>query len=55
MFLLKEPKKEKFSDQYTGPYKISEVLSNNNVKILYHNTTRTVHTDKLKLSHIEPG
>lgn len=55
VFLLKEPRKGKFDDQYTGPYKVLEVLSHNNVKILFHNRPRIVHVDKLKLAHIDPG
>lgn len=57
VFLLKEPAKGKFSDQYIGPYKVLEILPNNNVKIQFKsNRTRIVHTNKLKLSHIiDPG
>lgn len=55
VFLLKEPQKGKFSDQYTGPYKVIEILPLNNVKILFQNRPRIVHMDKLKLSHIDPG
>lgn len=54
VFLLKEPTKGKFSEQYTGPYEIIEVLPNNNVKILYRKKHRIVHTDKLKLSRLDP-
>jgi hypothetical protein len=55
VFLLKEPFKGKFATQYSGPYRVIELLPNNNVKILINNRTRVVHMDKLKLSHIEPG
>ena len=55
MFLLKEPFKGKFATQYSGPYRVIELLPNNNVKILIDNRTRVVHEDKLKVSHIEPG
>jgi len=33
MYLLKEPLKGKFDEQYKGPYKILEILGNNNVKL----------------------
>jgi len=47
-YLLKEPT-HKLGDQYTGPYRIIEVLRNNNVRIKISNRlARTVHTDKLK-------
>ncbi|CAK9821258.1 Retrovirus-related Pol polyprotein from transposon 412 [Anthophora retusa] len=52
VFLLKEPKRGKLSDNYTGPYRIYEVLENNNVKIFVNGKARTVHTNKLKLAHI---
>lgn len=55
VFLLKEPIKGKFSERYTGPYEIIDVLTNNNVKILFGKKHRIVHADKLKLSHIDPG
>ncbi|CAK9811734.1 Retrovirus-related Pol polyprotein from transposon 297 [Anthophora quadrimaculata] len=47
-FLLKEPRKGKFDAQYTGPYEIIEVLSNNNVKIKFKEKSRIVHANKLK-------
>ncbi|KAL6253801.1 hypothetical protein P5V15_015626 [Pogonomyrmex californicus] len=50
-YLLKEPRKDKLSDQYSGPYKILEILRNNNIKIaLRPGKTRIVHLDKLKWS-----
>ncbi|KAL6416670.1 hypothetical protein ACFW04_013255 [Cataglyphis niger] len=33
VYLLKEPSKSKLGDQYTGPYRVIEVLKNNNVKV----------------------
>lgn len=49
VYLLKEPVKGKFADQYTGPHEILEVLNNNNIKItISRDKTRTVHADKLK-------
>ncbi|XP_036148743.1 uncharacterized protein LOC118647611 [Monomorium pharaonis] len=55
VFLLKEPFKGKFAAQYRGPYLITEILPNNNVKLLIGRQTRIVHTDKLKIAHIDPG
>ena len=37
VFLLSGPKPKKFENQYSGPYKISEVLGNGNVKIQIEN------------------
>ena len=51
VYLLKEPSKGKFSDQYTGPYKVLEILQNQNVKIEVKGLPRTVHLNKLKLTH----
>jgi len=48
VYLLKEPT-TKLGNQYTGPYKILEVLGNRNVKLeISAKSSRTVHTDKLK-------
>ena len=55
VFLLKEPTKGKFSDQYTGPHEVVEILPLNNVKIIVKNKPRIVHINKLKIAHIEPG
>lgn len=55
VFYLKEPMRGKFSDQYTGPHQILEILPNNNARISYRNAPRTVHCDKLKHAHINPG
>lgn len=51
-YLLKEPLKNKLDNQYIGPYKIIEILGNNNVMLdVGHGRMRTVHTDKLKIAH----
>ncbi|KAL6417715.1 hypothetical protein ACFW04_012557 [Cataglyphis niger] len=51
VYLLREPTKGKLGDQYIGPYKITEILGNNNVKIaISRHKTRIVHADKLKFS-----
>lgn len=56
VFLLKEPRKGKFAAQYCGPYQIIEILPQNNVKLLIgNNQHRTVHTDKIRIAHIDPG
>lgn len=55
VFLLKEPCKGKFADQYTGPHEIFEILPNNNARIQYKNATRVVHFDKLKIVPFDPG
>lgn len=48
VLLLKEPT-HKLGDQYVGPYKIIELLKNNNVRLRTgKTTTRVVHSDKLK-------
>ena len=56
VLLLKEPRKGKFSDQYTGPYQILDVDNkSNNVTINYKSKPRVVHQDKLKLATFDPG
>ena len=52
VFLLKELKKGKLSENYSGPYKISEVLGNHNIKIFVNRKPRVVHANKLKLAHV---
>ncbi|XP_036150748.1 uncharacterized protein LOC118648534 [Monomorium pharaonis] len=48
VYLLKEPT-HKLGDQYTGPYKICEILDNHNVKLeISPRRFRIVHADKLK-------
>ncbi|CAK9834632.1 Retrovirus-related Pol polyprotein from transposon 17.6 [Anthophora retusa] len=49
VFLLKEPRKGKFDAQYTGPYEITEILDNHNVRLRIRNKFRIVHTNKLKM------
>ncbi|XP_048512598.1 uncharacterized protein LOC125501328 [Athalia rosae] len=48
VFLLKEPRDGKFGDHYTGPYKVLEILNNQNVRIKVKNNNRVVHRNKLK-------
>jgi hypothetical protein len=51
VYLLKEPNRGKFTDQYTGPYKVLDILENQNVTIEVQGAVRTVHLNKLKLAH----
>lgn len=57
VYLLREPLKHKLDDQYSGPYKILDVLPNHNVKLeINRSQHRVVHTDKIKLAHLRaPG
>ncbi|CAK9834649.1 Retrovirus-related Pol polyprotein from transposon 17.6 [Anthophora retusa] len=50
VYLLKEPTKGKFDDQYTGPYRVIQVVSKDNVKIKLNNRVKIVHVNKLKLA-----
>jgi len=55
VYLLKEPQKGKLGNQYTGPYEISEIIGNNNVRLdIGKGRKRTVHTDKLKICKDNP-
>lgn len=50
VYLFNEKKSTKLGDEYTGPYKILELLPKNNVLISIRNTSRRVHIDELKLA-----
>lgn len=50
VYLLKEPKKGKLDDQYTGPHEVLEIFGNHNVKIKIGNKTKMVHSNKLKIA-----
>lgn len=52
VYLLKEPRKGKLADQYTGPHTVLGIIPPRNVKIDYYGKTRIVHTDKLKISKL---
>lgn len=43
VFLLKEPQKGKFGDQYTGPHQVVGIKDNHNVTIKIGNRLRVVH------------
>jgi len=50
IYLLKEPLRGKFDEQYKESYKILEILGNNNIKLaISDKRTRIVHSDKLKV------
>ena len=47
--LVLKPKRNKFSDEYDGPYTIIEILKNNNVKIaMSPRRNKVVHQDRIK-------
>lgn len=50
VYLLKGKIKGKLDSQYEGPYKIVQILNNNNVKIETPKGLSVVHTDRLKLN-----
>ena len=52
VFLLKGPKPGKFGDHYTGPHEILEVINKKNVKIQFKGSSKTVHANRLRVSHI---
>lgn len=54
VYLLKEPRRGKFADQYTGPHTVLEILENQNAKIDHFGQPRVVHFNKLKMSRAKP-
>ena len=52
VFLLKGPKPGKFGDHYTGPHKILQVINKFNVKIQFKRSSKIVHANRLRVSHI---
>lgn len=48
VFLLKEPKKGKLGDQYSGPHTITDILPNGNIKILVKGKLKIVHANKIR-------
>ena len=48
IFLLNEPKKGKFGDQYSGPHIITDILPNGNIKIFAKGKLRIVHPNKIR-------
>lgn len=50
VYMIKEPRKGKLGNQYTGPHVIIDKLPNNNVKLtISPNHNKIVHEDKLKI------
>ena len=54
VYLLNGPKPGKLGDHYTGPHKILELINKTNVKIQFKNSTKIVHANRLRISHINP-
>ena len=52
VFLLSGPKPGKFSNHYTGPHKSLEVLNQSNIRIQIKNSSKIVHANRLRISHI---
>ena len=52
VFLLKGPKPGKLGDHYTGPHKVLEIINKSNVKIQFKGSSKIVHANRLKISHI---
>lgn len=50
VFLLCEPKKGKLGNQYSGPYTITDILPNGNIKLFIKRKQKIVHPNKLKRS-----
>jgi hypothetical protein len=55
VYLLKEPNRGKFTDQYTGPYNVLDISKNQNVTIEVRVAPRPVHLNNLKLAHNRNG
>jgi hypothetical protein len=55
VYLLKEPNRGKFTDQYTGPYNVLDISKNQNVTIEVRGAPRPVHLNNLKLAHNRNG
>lgn len=52
VFLLSGPKPGKFGNHYSGPHKILEIMGKYNVKISTQKGSKIVHTNRLRISHI---
>ena len=56
VYLLKEPQTGEFNPQYTGPYKILQLLGETNAEIQLDSTkTKILHLNKLKLAALPPN
>ena len=49
--MINEPRKGKLSEQYTGSYRVLEILPNQNVRIQSNGVPRTVHINNLKIAY----
>ena len=57
VFVLIEPRKGKFGDQYSGPHTILEVIPSQNLKISWKGKTKIIHANKARLGRLpeNPG
>lgn len=54
VYLCSGPKPGKLFDHNSGPLRVLQVSKNHNVKIKYKNSSKIVHSNRLKLAHILP-
>ena len=53
VYLQKEPRTSKLDDHYEGPYEVTNVFTDHNVKIaITDNKRKIVHKNKIKLAHL---
>ena len=52
VFLLRGSKPGEFGDHYTGPHKILELINKNNVKVQFKGSSKIIHANILRISHI---
>lgn len=55
VLLYNDTKKNKFDNNYSGPYRVEEVISRSVTKIRRGNKSVIVHNDKLKLARADHG
>ena len=57
IFVLIEPRKGKFGDQYSGPHTILEVIPSQNLRISWKGKTKIIHANKARLGRLreDPG
>lgn len=54
VYAYKETRANQLDKHYTGPFKIVEILDNNNDTIETNGKRKLKHVDKIKPSHIRP-
>ena len=54
VYLLSGPKPGKLGDHYSGLHKVLEILSKTNINIQIKNSSKVVHANRLRISHINP-